>query len=165
MAPAPRNAPRRPSTSSSSKRRLLIAGGVVLAAVLVYVLYRRTRSSSSLDTSGTPGPDRTGSASNLGPSGGGASAGVGQLPATLVSQPDQLQTQVQQTDTTNGESPTSISTPNQPYYNPALPVPTLPPNAPIPGTSSHPQDTGGGGAPILNTPPGSNAHQPGFQIE
>ncbi len=51
-----------------------------------------------------------------------------------------------------------------PPYDANLPVPTLPAYAPIPGTSSHPGSVGGG-APILNTPPGSNIHRPGLQLE
>lgn len=43
------------------------------------------------------------------------------------------------------------------------PIPSLPVNAPVPGTESHP-NAGTASAPILNTPPNSNVHRPGFQL-
>lgn len=165
MAPAPATRRRRAS-SSSSRRRFLIAGAVVLAAVVVYVIYRRRSSGTAGQdaTSGTPGPAGMGVGAAA-PSGGAAGGDAGQLPVSLVSQPDPLQQQVQQTDASaSSQQSATTAAATSTYYNPTLPDPYVQPNAPIPGTSSHPQDTGGGGAPILNTPPGSNAHQPGFQL-
>lgn len=183
MAPAPTRSRRRSSTSSSSnRRRLLIAGAIVLAAVLGYVLYRHhSSSSSSLDTSGTPGPDRTGSNGSLAPSGGAAGGDAGQLPASLVSQPDPVQQQVQTTDAGAGVTAQSPTSTGYSYVNPR-PGQTTPDQFLVggqvftqsspgsdafvvtPAPSSHPGSVGGG-APVVSLDTSAGGpRRPGVQL-
>jgi len=96
------------SSSSSSRRRtlLIVAGVVALALVGVYLYRARQSTAAAANTSGTPGPDLTGSAAQT-PSGGGASS-AGSLPDSLITSPDVLQQQVQQTDGSSAQAPASL---------------------------------------------------------
>ena len=105
---------------TAGRRRLLLwgAAAVVLAVAVVLVYRARTPArGSTLDTSGRPGPDLTGSAAQE-PSGG--AAGVpGKLPPQLISEPDALQTGVQQANTVSAQSPQAIPPGWQTYTDPA----------------------------------------------
>lgn len=102
------SAPSRRRTGSSSPPRWvwIAAGGLLLVAGYLLLRHRKATGATS-DTSGTPGPNQTGSAAQT-PAGGGS----------FTSHPDALQEQVQQADTTNPESPQTI-TPDQPAPAPA----------------------------------------------
>lgn len=182
--PARAPARRRGSSTGSNRRTLLIVGGLALAVVVFVILRRRSSSGSTLDTSGTPGPDLTGSAS-LAPNGGGANS-PGQMPQTLLTQPDTLQQQVQTTDagpTSQQSSTTTTATatsqPNQPafqygsgsplgyyevgsqYYQQSSPgsstVVALPPSHPNVPLSA------GGASMLPDAFAGTNVRRPGFQ--
>lgn len=170
MAPAPATSPRRRTSSSSPRRTwLYVAGGAVLLVVLLVVLRRRSSSNPTLDSSGTPGPDQTGSSVAPTPTGGAGSV-PGNLPPLFVSQPDQVQQQVQQTDASGSSSQsatTAAAATTAPvvYTGPggqALVDPSLPYLAPVPYLPSHPGVVGG--APQINEPALSNIHRPGQQI-
>ena len=107
--------------TASRRRALLIAGALGLAVVAVLVLRSRGAAAAATvaDTSGTPGPDLTGSAAQQ-PSGGAASV-PGNLPASLLSSPDPVQQQVQQTNAgastvSGGGSGTVVSSSPQQSY-------------------------------------------------
>jgi hypothetical protein len=182
-APAPKTRRRTgpKSKSSRNRTRLYLIGGALLAlAVILYLRHRSSAAANPLDSSGTPGPDMTGSAAQQ-PS-GGASSAPGNLPLALATQPDTLQEQVQQNDA-GASSQQSSSTAAGTYSGyvgavaagtatpdqiaqaiaaaSAPPVEGLPAYAPVPGVASHP---GSGGSPVLNTPANSNIHRPGVQL-
>lgn len=98
--------PPRPGSKSGVPRWLWIVGaGVLLLAV--YFVYTRRAQAATLNTSGMPRPDLTGSAAD--PS-GGASSIPGQLPDGLLIGPNTITEQVQATDTADGTAPTMTST-------------------------------------------------------
>lgn len=183
---------RRGSSSSTGVPRWVwvAAGAVLLVAVFVF-LHRRNSSSSTLDTSGTPGPDLTGSVSNLAPSGGASGGDAGQLPAMLLSQPDTLQQQVQQTDagaataadtssSTGAATASTTTTSSSPSVAPGAPLSSqyVDPYAGLgiphdsyftAGVASHPGTvgtTGGMVAPnyAVLAPSAGNARRPGLQV-
>ncbi len=188
-APAPSRrrsstGPRRSSSSGSSVPRWAWIAGAAVLVVAAYMIYRRRSagSSGSLDTSGTPGPDLTGSAAQQ-PNGGAASV-PGNLPNQLVSQPDAVQQQVQTTDTTSEQAPTmaSSSAPtattgpalsygsgsplgyyevgsqyyqqSSPGSSTVVPLPASHPNVPL---------AAGGASMLPDAFAGTNVHRPGFQ--
>lgn len=197
MPAAPASSPRRPRPGSSpsaasrgssrGNRWLWIVAALLLLAG-GYLLWTRRASASGLSTSGNPRRDLTGSDAQQ-PNGGAASV-PGNLPPFLVSQPDALQTQVQQAQGGSPESASMIdyvSYGSGPTYTSrsfggSVEVPGLAPYAPV-GTlggdtyvASHPQsvftapvnafgDTRTyGSAAALNTVLGENIHRGGFQI-
>ncbi len=93
-------------TKTPPTRLLLLASAAVLAVALVLAMRARSASASDL-TSGNPGPDLTGSAAQQ-PSGGAASV-PGNLPDSLLTSPDPVQQQVQQTDAGSAQAPASLS--------------------------------------------------------
>ena len=141
-------------------RRVLIVGGALLLLVLVLWLRHRSASSGSLNTSGTPGPDMTGSAASLAPSGG--AAGVANNTGSLlpINEPNNINQQVQQTDASHPDAPTASSLPGQggrvtypypaPYQQPpgtgyGIGVPVPPPGptpAPVPQPAPIPNPGG-----------------------
>lgn len=96
--------------TAPSRRTLLLAaagGAVVLLAVVL--LRSRQAAAGRLDpTSGTPGPDLTGSAAQQ-PS-GGASSIPGKLPDALLVSSDPVTEQVQATDAGSEQAPASLGT-------------------------------------------------------
>lgn len=99
-------------TASRKKRLLWAAGGAVilLAATVLFLRYRSGRAGGGFDSSGQPGPAGANpNQSGAQEPGGGASSVPGNLPDSLLTAPDQLQQQVQQTDAGSTESPQSIS--------------------------------------------------------
>lgn len=132
--PRPRPGPNAPSRSDSPRWLWAVVAGVLLLAL--FMLYKaRAASSSTLNTSGTPGAATSGSAAQE-PT-GGASSVPGQLPPFLVSQPDALQEQVQRFDTSSAESPQALNTPtssvsgivNNPSFQAALQSALAPPTS------------------------------------
>jgi len=111
VATSPAPSRRRGTTSGSSSRRrtLLYVGAGALLLVGVYLYLHRSSSTPALDSSGTPGPDQTGSDSGAQQPNGGAAGIPDNLPVSLISSPDTLQQQVQQNDTTSNESPQAIA--------------------------------------------------------
>jgi hypothetical protein len=109
---------------------------LLLAAYLIYT--RRAGASGAADTSGTPGPDRTGSAAQQ--PNGGASSVPGSLPPLLVDQPDPLTSQVQTTDGSgSGEAPSTIAPSSVDPGGPMMPAANTPG---APGTTLYKVATG-----------------------
>lgn len=165
MSPAP--ATRR---NPGGNRTLLYVGLALAAAVVVVLLIRARGAGGSLVSSGTPGPDLTGSAAQQ-PT-GGASSIPGNLPPLLVSQPDALQQQVQQTDASGGGSAsTAAATASAPLSGYATPVtvngtPTT--STVVIGGHGFEQSAPGSdyyrSVPLSEAAPSSNVHRPGVQF-
>lgn len=172
------------AASAPSRRQARTGGFPTWAFVLVLVtlalagyLFVRSRNAAAatLDTSGTPGPDLSGSAAQQ-PQGGAASV-PGNLPLGLLSQPDQVQQKVQQTDaggTATAESPTASSV-SYSYTNP-LPGQTAPASFQIgstyytessPGSdyliAAPPAHPGVAGGASQLPPSMTGVHRPGLQ--
>ena len=106
--------------------------------------------------------------------GGGGGGGLTPDPSAVLPTsvpPDSTTTPVgpsQPPPDTTTVSPHVVQATPSPSINPSLPAPELPAGSNIPNTATHPQEAPPGtigSVPIQNTPPGSNAHQPGMQLD
>lgn len=114
MAPAP--SVRR--LASPPRWLLWVLGAIALAIAVWFLLRRRASGGGTLDSSGTPGPNRTASTAQE-PSGGAGNV-PGNLPLDLISHPNGLQEQVQAFDAGSVESPSASSfAPELNPYNPS----------------------------------------------
>lgn len=106
--PRPRPGSNAPSRSDIPRWLWVVVAGVLL--LTIYLVWSRRAQAAALNTSGTPGPDLTGSRAQQ-PNGGAASI-PGSLPNLLVDQPNALTDQVQTTDTSSAESPQALAQPS-----------------------------------------------------